>query len=101
MHPPAASVHHSEAYFNDPESFRPERFATEGGPEARSFLAFGAGARACPGERMALTEGLAVMAMLLRHYSWVLDPSVAPPIELMDLTMHASHMRLLLTPLHE
>lgn len=65
--------------------FDPERFL-QGTPAA--ILSFGAGPRMCVGERMAYTEGAALLALILRTYRVRL--SGPPPRDLMELTLRAS-----------
>ena len=61
--------HHLPDVFEDPEEFRPERFA----PEARAAMAkgayvpFGGGSRTCIGMRFGQLEVRTIAAMLLEH----------------------------------
>ena len=55
------AVHHDEAFWGDPWSFRPERFLDDNGkllaadhPNRKRLLAFGAGMRVCVGEIFAI-----------------------------------------------
>ncbi|CAG5040823.1 unnamed protein product [Parnassius apollo] len=68
---PVQALHNDPKYFPNPEKFRPERFDPE---EFRSvekyvYLPFGAGPRACIGERLGLMQSLAGLAALLSHFS--------------------------------
>ncbi|XP_067941636.1 cytochrome P450 3A16-like [Watersipora subatra] len=52
------AIHHDPEYWEEPEVFRPERFAEENKTELQqhAFLPFGAGARNCVAMRLALLE---------------------------------------------
>ena len=57
------SVHHEEAFWGDPENFRPERFLDDEGnllfpdhDKRRHLMSFGAGVRNCPGEQLAASR---------------------------------------------
>ncbi|MFL6414093.1 MAG: cytochrome P450 [Bryobacteraceae bacterium] len=57
--------------FEDPEEFRPERW--EAGPGAFpkfAFFPFGGGAKMCIGEPLARTEGVLILAELMRRYQF-------------------------------
>lgn len=64
------SLHRHRAYWKDPESFIPERFASGDSAQrsACAYIPFGAGQRTCPGNRFGMMEALLVLAMLIRHY---------------------------------
>jgi cytochrome P450 len=54
-------------YHDEPLRFRPERWL-EADAEARAFFPFGAGARACIGERFAMLEGMLALATIAAAY---------------------------------
>ncbi|XP_076958107.1 cytochrome P450 71AV8-like [Bidens hawaiensis] len=62
-------------YWNDPESFTPERFSESSfnmlGTDFEYFP-FGAGRRMCPGMLLGLTNVELPLAMLLYHFDWEL-----------------------------
>lgn len=65
-------LQHDERYFEDPEAFRPERFARELPPHARqAYFPFGGGPRVCIGAGFAMTEAVLVLATLARHWRFV------------------------------
>lgn len=56
-------------WFDDPNAFRPERFAADAGGLAhpQAYMPFGAGQRACIGRHFALFEAKLVLATLLQR----------------------------------
>jgi cytochrome P450 len=65
---PTWAIHRDARWFDDPETFRPERF--RGDPDHRegAYLPFGAGQRQCIGRRFALQELRTALATLLADY---------------------------------
>jgi cytochrome P450 len=63
-------LHHDPALYERPHDFVPERFLAQG-PDPSTFLAFGGGARRCPGASLALSELRLVLQHLLQHYELV------------------------------
>eukprot|EP00884_Botryococcus_braunii_P003313 jgi/Botrbrau1/12983/Bobra.384_1s0008.1 len=55
-----------------PDNFYPERWLTEAGKKAGSFIPFGLGVRLCPGWRLAMLELKVFLALLSRDYTWEL-----------------------------
>jgi cytochrome P450 len=55
-----------------PTAFNPERFLTPEGMETGAQLVFGAGARACLGERLAWADIKVLLATLMRGYGYKL-----------------------------
>lgn len=64
------SLHRHPAYWEDPESFIPERFASGDSAQrsACAYIPFGAGQRTCPGNRFGMMETILALALLVRHY---------------------------------
>ena len=68
--------HHLADVFDDPEAFRPERFA----PEAKAalpkgaYVPFGGGSRTCIGMRFGQMEIRAIAATILRRFTLELKP---------------------------
>ncbi|GAA5875754.1 hypothetical protein JCM16303_003983 [Sporobolomyces ruberrimus] len=62
-------VHYSDVW-EDPESFKPERFLAKGkmGEQMKAFLPFNSGSRGCPGRQFALVESVALVASILLKY---------------------------------
>ncbi|KAF8650924.1 hypothetical protein AX16_005022 [Volvariella volvacea WC 439] len=73
------AVHHNPMYWGeDVDEFKPERFIdtdTYHWPRD-AFVAFSTGFRGCIGQRFAMTEGVCILACLLRHYELLLPETV-------------------------
>ncbi len=63
-------THHDSRFFDVPHQFRPERwFDLDGAATPRySFFPFGGGSRLCIGEHFAMTEAVAVLALIARRW---------------------------------
>jgi cytochrome P450 len=72
-----------------PLEFDPERWLSDGEsvPDPKSFLAFGAGPRFCPGRNLALLETKTALAMIARNFTVELDASGGPVTEQMSFTV--------------
>jgi cytochrome P450 len=62
-------------------------------PDQKSFLAFGAGPRFCPGRNLAFLESKTAMAMIARNFHIELDESAGPVSELLSFTMIPKGLR--------
>jgi cytochrome P450 len=69
-------VHHSPQYWENPESFEPDRFskAKEKLHTPFAHLPFGAGPRGCIGGNYAMLQILMILSVLLRKYDFSLVP---------------------------
>jgi cytochrome P450 len=69
-------AHHSPQYWENPESFDPERFtkANEKLHRPYAYLPFGAGPRGCIGGNYAMLQILMILSVLLRRYDLQLVP---------------------------
>jgi cytochrome P450 len=69
-------VHHSPLYWENPETFDPERFTKVKAKLHRPFahLPFGAGPRGCIGGNYAMLQILMILSVLLRKYDFLLVP---------------------------
>lgn len=65
-------LHHREDIYPEPASFRPERFL-EKRYASSEFMPFGAGARRCIGEALAMLELKIALATLLKQHSFCLS----------------------------
>jgi cytochrome P450 len=70
-------------WWQEPEAFRPERFAPENSAERPryAYLPFGAGPRTCIGLNFAMTEILVVLTMVLQRFRLkvAIDPAKVRP----------------------
>ncbi len=66
-------------------------------PDQKTFLAFGAGPRFCPGRNLAFLESKAAMATIARNFHIELDESAGPVTETLRFTMAPSGLRVRLT----
>ncbi len=74
-------LHRHRAHWRQPERFDPQRFLPGATPPDRMvYMPFGAGPRICVGAQFALTEGVLVLASLLRRYrlSLIGTPTLRP-----------------------
>ena len=69
-------MHRHPAYWEEPDSFDPERFTAERSAARPKFvyLPFGAGPRQCIGNQFAMMEALLVLATLAHRYRLALVP---------------------------
>ncbi|NUM47945.1 MAG: cytochrome P450 [Anaerolineales bacterium] len=68
--------HRDPAHWPDPDEFRPERFAREGGDNVPPFtyIPFGGGPRNCVGAAFSQIEGKVVLLRLLQSFDLELSP---------------------------
>ncbi|CAN6685716.1 unnamed protein product [Malus baccata var. baccata] len=62
------NIHHSPEFFSDPQNFDPSRF--EVGPKPNTFMPFGKGVHACPGNELAKLEMLCLVHHLVTKFRW-------------------------------
>jgi cytochrome P450 len=77
-------------------SFEPERWLPDGErkpPDQKSFLAFGAGPRFCPGRNLAFLEAKTALAMIARNFELRLDETAPPVQEHFSFTMIPKGLR--------
>ncbi len=89
------ALHRHPAYWPRPEAFDPDRFSLQ--PAVRrsggAYLPFGAGLRACLGSRLAVSELLLALAVLVPQFRVVIDsPRDLRPIP--SLTLQFPHAQL-------
>ncbi|GBP59922.1 Cytochrome P450 6B2 [Eumeta japonica] len=68
---PVQALHNDKKYFEQPDTFMPERFSPDRIKDINKhvYLPFGEGPRACIGERLGLMQSLAGLAALLHKFS--------------------------------
>ncbi|KAK1347096.1 Abscisic acid 8'-hydroxylase 4 [Heracleum sosnowskyi] len=64
------SIHHNPEFFPQPEKFDPSRF--EGVQKPNTYMPFGNGTHACPGNEVAKLEMLILIHHLVRNFRWEL-----------------------------
>ncbi|XP_054825543.1 cytochrome P450 81E8-like [Prosopis cineraria] len=62
------AIHRDPQLWNDPASFKPERFEKEG--EANKLIPFGIGRRACPGAGLAQRTVGVTLGLLIQCFDW-------------------------------
>jgi cytochrome P450 len=75
-------VHRMERFYDDPETFRPERWLDEEFVEGLprfAYFPFGGGARICIGNHFAMMEAVLILATMIRRVSF--DPIPGQTIE--------------------
>jgi len=76
---PAFAIQRNEQYWRDPHQFIPERFdrTNESLRTTNAFMAFMSGPRICIGKDFALMESKLVLAQLIYHFDFLLDPTAS------------------------
>ncbi|KEO53967.1 cytochrome P450 [Thioclava pacifica] len=82
---PIYALHRHHALWDDPDAFRPERFANPT-HDRFAFLPFGAGPRICIGAGFALQEAQIILATLLARFRFTAVPGRAPVPEMILTT---------------
>ncbi len=77
----------------DPERWLNDGDGTPSAPDQKTFLAFGAGPRFCPGRNLAFLESKTVLAMIARNFEVELDTTGGPVSELFQFTMIPKGLR--------
>jgi cytochrome P450 len=65
---PIYALHRSHLLWDDPDAFRPERFADRNAIDRYAYLPFGDGPRICIGASFAIQEAVIILATLLNRY---------------------------------
>jgi len=84
-------------YFEDPDSFKPERFLNETQTKINpyAYIPFSAGPRNCIGQRFALLEMKSTISKILRHFELLpLGPEVRPMMNLVLRSANGNHLGL-------
>ncbi|XP_019195781.1 PREDICTED: premnaspirodiene oxygenase-like [Ipomoea nil] len=78
----AWAISRDPQYWEDPESFKPERFEDDPMDFTRSsqfkYMPFGSGKRMCPGISFGLASVYTPLAHLLYHFDWELPHGITP-----------------------
>ena len=93
-------LHRNDRYWNAPDAFDPDRYATENGKTCLrdAFLPFSTGARVCTGAGFAMVEGPLLLALILRDWRFAPAPGKVP-VPVAHLTVRAkAGIWLTLTP---
>ncbi|XP_017481082.1 PREDICTED: cytochrome P450 9b2-like [Rhagoletis zephyria] len=79
---PIIGMHNDERYFEDPDSFNPERFSDANKDNIKPFtyLPFGVGPRMCIGNRYALMQAKAMMYYLILDFKFERSPKTVKNI---------------------
>uniref|UniRef100_A0A803NW15 (+)-abscisic acid 8'-hydroxylase n=1 Tax=Cannabis sativa TaxID=3483 RepID=A0A803NW15_CANSA len=62
------NIHHNPEFFTQPQKFDPSRF--EVSPKPNTFMPFGTGTHACPGNELAKLEILIMLHHLVNNFRW-------------------------------
>ena len=83
---PIYALHRNELLWDDPDSFRPERFEDRKAVPRYAYLPFGDGPRICIGASFALQEAVIIMATLLSKFKFTPIKGRAPePVMILTL----------------
>ncbi len=83
---PIYALHRNNLLWDDPDAFRPERFADRKAIRRYAYLPFGDGPRICIGASFALTEAVIILATLLSRYRFDPVPGRDPkPVMILTL----------------
>lgn len=72
------TLHRHDAHWQNPHCFIPERFLPENedGLTPGAYIPFGAGPHTCVGAGFAQTEGILIIAELIRSFDFAVDPAL-------------------------
>jgi len=90
---PTYVIHHNPEYWPEPELFKPERFLKENADQIvpYSWLPFGAGPRACIGERFAMAEMKMALAKVVSKFRVEADETTKIEFQKGDQAMMSYH----------
>jgi cytochrome P450 len=66
------SIHHQEEHWNDPYTFKPDRWVESGNSmkDSPNFIPFSTGPRKCPGRYLANAEAKLVIASIFQRFTF-------------------------------
>ncbi|KAK6130858.1 hypothetical protein DH2020_035404 [Rehmannia glutinosa] len=64
------NIHHNPEFFDEPQKFDPTRFEYDGPLKPNTFMPFGSGVHACPGNELAKLEMLILVHHLTSHFRY-------------------------------
>lgn len=67
---PIYVLHRNHLLWNDPDAFKPERFADPKAIDRFAYLPFSAGPRVCIGANFAIQEAVIILATLLSRFEF-------------------------------
>lgn len=83
---PIYALHRNYVLWDEPDEFRPERFADRKAIRRYAYLPFGDGPRICIGASFALTEAVIILASILTKYRFDPVPGKTPkPVMILTL----------------
>lgn len=83
---PIYALHRNKLLWDDPDAFRPERFADPRSIDRFAYLPFGDGPRICIGANFALQEAVIILATLLAQFRFAPTPGKTPkPVMILTL----------------
>lgn len=83
---PIYALGRNELLWDDPDAFRPERFADRKAIDRYAYLPFGDGPRICIGASFALQEAVIILATMLSRFKFTLVPGKQPePVMILTL----------------
>jgi len=83
---PIYALHRNSRLWEDPDSFKPERFADRKAIDRYAYLPFGDGPRICIGASFALQEAVIILATLLSRFRFTRVPGRDPdPVMILTL----------------
>jgi cytochrome P450 len=94
-----ANIHHHPAFWDNPHTFNPDRWAADAAKRQHrlAFMPFGAGPRLCIGNNMALMEAHLLIAMIAQKYRLDLLPTTKVETEVAITMRHKGGLPMVLT----
>ena len=89
-------IHHDERFWDEPQTFRPERFDGEIDRPDFAYFPFGGGPRRCIGQQFAMVEAKLILARLAQQYTvdLVSDPDVDLSVSITTRPLDSIEMRI-------